>query len=75
MTELRQAQVDAARTMAEALANVSVFDAVIVIMECGSMYTSPTRAQKDRIISTARIAIRRELRRYDTAEAVLESTK
>ena len=75
MTAQRRVKLYAATIMAEAQANVSAFDAVKAIMEHGSVNMSPTRAQKDRIISTAKIAIRRELRRYDAAQAVLESSK
>ena len=74
MTAQRQAQLDAARMMAESLSNLTTFHAVIALMESGLLYPSKSKVQQYRIISLAKKAARDELRRYDAERAVVEGT-
>ena len=75
MTEKRQAQLGAARIMAEALSNLTTFHAVIALMESGLLYPSKSKVQQYRIISLAEKAALVELHRYDAAQAVAEGTE
>ena len=60
--------------MAESSSNAVMFHAVIALMEGGLLYSSTSKLQRQQIITLAEKAAQDELRRYDAAEAVLEST-